>query len=203
MPLLVEDRALLDAFRRGEEPALARVYDFYSDDVARFLASRASSGMGLRALDVEAAHQETFVRAFRAEHRSAYDGLRPYRPYLLAIARSAAVSLLRSAGKVARESVGLQDAPAVPAMAAEAPTPEEEAMSAEVKRLVGSFLDQLGEGERALARLRFMDGASQEKAASELRLSRQQVRTVESKVRRAFTRFLDAAGWLARGRPAA
>jgi RNA polymerase sigma-70 factor (ECF subfamily) len=203
MPLLVEDRALLEAFRLGEEPALARVYDFYSDDVARFLASRAASGMALRALDVESAHQETFVRAFRPESRRAYDGLRPYRPYLLTIARSAGVSLLRASGRVARESVRLEEAPSVSAMPSEAPTPEEELMRSEVRRLVGTFLDQLADGERALARLRFMDGASQEAAASELRLSRQQVRTVESRVRRAFTRFLDAAGWFVRERPAA
>lgn len=205
MALLLEDRALLTGFRRGEEGALTRVYDAYSDSVARYLASGVFLG-GPRQrivspLDLEAAHQETFIRAFRPEVRASYDGLRPYGPYLLTIARSAAISLLRSTGKLAREWVPLEGVPDLLHLAAESPGPEEQAIHSEVREVVGRFLDRLAQGDRELAQIRFVDGLSQEGAAAELQLTRAEVRTREGRLRKALTRYLSTSGWLEKGRP--
>lgn len=205
MSLLLEDRALLDGFRKGEEDALTRVYEAYSDDVARYLASGAFLGGGNRLhfspLDVEAAHQETFVRAFRADVRASYDGLRPYKPYLLTIARSVAISLLRSQGKLSRESVSMHELPQVAELPVDAPGPEEHALYSEIRNVVSSFLSRLGQGDQELARIRFMDGCSQERTAEELRLTRSEVRTREHRLRKAFTRYLSSNGLLEKGRP--
>jgi len=204
MSLLLEDRALLDGFRRGEEAALTRVYDAYSDSVARYLASGAFLGgprrLQVSPLDLEAAHQETFIRAFRPAARESYDGLRPYGPYLLTIARSAAISLLRSAGKLSRESVPLDSVSGLSQMATEEPGPEEQAIQSEVRAAVGGFLSRLTHGDRELAQIRFVEGRSQEGAAAALQLTRAEVRTREGRLRKALTRYLSASGWLEKGR---
>lgn len=205
MALLLEDRALLMGFRRGDEGALTRVYDAYSDSVARYLAAGAFLGrsgrMNVSPLDLEAAHQETFIRAFRPQARNAYDGLRPYGPYLLTIARSAAITLLRANGKLAREALPLEATPELMLLPSELPGPEEQAMHAEVRTVVGSFLSKLAQGDREFAQVRFVDGLSQEGAALELQLTRAEVRTREGRLRKALTRFLSASGWLEKGRP--
>lgn len=205
MTLLLEDRALLDGFRRGEEDALARVYDAYSEMVARALASGSFLGgerqLRMRPLDLESAHQETFIRAFRPEVRSRYDGLRPFGPYLLVIARSAAISLLRANGKLANEWMSIEDAGAITQLPSEGPGPEEEAIRSQVQDAVGGFLGKLAEGDRQLAQIRFVEGRSQEGTAAELRLTRAEVRTREGRLRKALTRYLSASGWLERGRP--
>lgn len=205
MSLLLEDRALLMGFRRGEEGALTRVYDGYSDSVARYLASGAFLGrsgrMNVSPLDLEAAHQETFMRAFRPAARDSYDGLRPYGPYLLTIARSAAISLLRSNGKLAQTSISLDATPELAHLSSDLPGPEEEAIHSQVRAVVGAFLNKLAQGDRELAQVRFVDGLSQEGAAAELQLTRAEVRTREGRLRKALTRFLSTSGWLEKGRP--
>ncbi|MCE9674115.1 sigma-70 family RNA polymerase sigma factor [Myxococcus stipitatus] len=126
-----------------------------SDEVARFLAGDVAvqlEGRSLRVrlppLDVEVAHQETFIRAFRPEARRAYDGLRPYMPYLLRIAHSTAVDVLRSAGKVAREAVPLGEVPEVLQLPTDAPSPEGDALDQELRQVVRAFLDRLSPHHR-------------------------------------------------------
>lgn len=205
MTLLLEDRALLEGFRRGEEAALARVYDAYSDEVARYLAAGRFLGgvdrVRVSPLDLEAAHQETFIRAFRPETRRSYDGLRPFGPYLITIARSVAISLLRASGKLSREWVSMHDTPEVTQLASDAVDPEEHAMRAEVRVAVGGFLEKLAVGDRELAQIRFVEGRSQEGTAAALQLTRAEVRTREGRLRKALTRYLSASGWLEKGRP--
>lgn len=206
--LLLKDRALLDAFRRGEEAALTKVYLTYTDEVARSLATRVGvrldSGLQqarLSPLDLEAAHQETFVRAFRPAARMAYDGLRPYLPYLLRIAHSTAIDLLRSAGKLSREAIPLEEAPEHLHLHAQAPSPEQDVLEVELREVVRHFLERLPPGDRELARLRFIDGLSQEMAAAGLALTRSEVRTRERHIRMAFERHLRQSGWLAADEP--
>ncbi|WP_233261818.1 RNA polymerase sigma factor [Vitiosangium sp. GDMCC 1.1324] len=200
---LLQDRAILDAFRRGEKTVLTQVYLRCSDEVARFLAGGVGVRLGsgpqrarLRPLDVEAAHQETFIRAFRPEARLAYDGLRPYLPYLLRIAHSTAVDLLRSAGKISREAIPLEEAPELFQVPDEAPSPERDALDSELRAVVRKFLDRLSPNERALAQLRFMEGLSQELVAERLSFTRYEVRTCERHLRDSLERHLRGSGWL-------
>jgi len=197
------DRAVLQAFREGDRATLTRVYRAYSPEVVRYLARRFSvrSGSGvdsvsLGALDLDAAHQETFVRAFRPAMRQAYDGVRPYLGFLLTIARSTAVDLLRASGRVAREAVRLDESSGVAQLPEAGPDPEERVLESEVRVLVRQFLDGLPEEGRALARLRFMEGLSQEVAAAQLQLTRGEVRVRERHLRTRFTEHLRARGWL-------
>jgi RNA polymerase sigma-70 factor, ECF subfamily len=200
---LEEDGALLAAFRRGDEVALRTVYETYSREVARFLSSGcgrafAAGGTSSRALaplDLQAAHQETFVRAFRPQTRMAYDGLRPFRAYLFAIARSTLINLLRAQGRIARSSMALEDAPDVEAIASEDVSPEEAALETERRTLVHAFLRSLSAHEQAFATRRFADGLSQDDTAHVLGLSRGEVRVRERKLKAAFFEYLRAAGW--------
>jgi RNA polymerase sigma-70 factor (ECF subfamily) len=199
--LLRDDPALLESFRRGEPAALARVYQAYSAHVARFLSrtyvARGPGGLAcVGPLDLEAAHQETFVRAFRDRARQDYDGVRPFEAWLNALARQAAVDVMRAAGRIAREAVPLDDAPLIERLATDGPSPEERALESETRELVRRFLDGLDETGRRFAELRFVQGLSQERAGAELGLSRQEARTREAKLRRALMDHLCAEGWL-------
>lgn len=203
MTLLRDDHQLRAAFRRGDPAALDRVYRFYSADVARYLARafvRRADGSTrsapLAPLDLDAAHQEAFIRAFADRARTAYDGLRPYRGFLLAIARSAAVDLLRSGGKLGREWVPLDDSGVPIEPSSDARTPEEESLAAEARAVVRSFLGGLSEQDRQLAGHRFVDDQSQVEAARALGLSRQELRTREQRLRKALVQHLEQTGWL-------
>ena len=206
--LLPHDRSLLTAFRRGEHEALTRVYRAYSPRVLGFL----SRGFGVRAdgwtsiahvgpLDLEAAHQETFIRAFSERARLAYDGLRPFEGFLFALARSAAVDTLRAVGKLARNSVPLDDVPELRSLAAEQASPEDSTLESELRTLVGQFLAGLSALERRFAELRFVERRSQEQAGGALGLSRQEARTREARLRRALIDFLESQGWIEAGTP--
>jgi RNA polymerase sigma-70 factor (ECF subfamily) len=193
---------VLDAFRRGEPEALTRVYRAYAGPVARYLArsfsvrghGTGSTGIRLSALDLEDAHQETFVRAFSERLRKSYDGLRPYEGFLCVIARSTAIDLLRSKGKVAHDSVAIEDEGS-PMMGVEKRSPEEQTLEAELKRVVRTFLETLDPQLRQLAELRFAEGQAQESCAETLGLTRSEVRTREKRVREAFAAHLAAVGW--------
>ncbi|RKH08089.1 sigma-70 family RNA polymerase sigma factor [Corallococcus praedator] len=197
------ERSVLEAFRRGDTPVLTQVYRAYSSEVLRYLSRRFSvhSETGMRSvsltpLDLDAAHQETFVRAFRPHMRQAYDGVRPYLGFLLTVARSTAIDLMRASGRVAREAIPLEDAPELVHAPDDGRSPEEEALSSEVRSLVRRFLDALPAEGRALAQLRFMDGLSQESAADQLKLTRGEVRVRERRLRVQFTEHLKDSGWL-------
>jgi RNA polymerase sigma-70 factor (ECF subfamily) len=128
--------------------------------------------------------------------RQAYDGLRPYLGFLLTVARSTAIDLMRAAGRITRESVPIEDLPELQQLASEALNPEQETLDDEVRMLVRRFLEGLSEEARVLARLRFMDGLSQEGAAERLGLTRGEMRVRERHLRTQFTEFLTASGWL-------
>jgi RNA polymerase sigma-70 factor (ECF subfamily) len=201
MSLLEQDAVLLEAFRRGDPAALTRVYQTYSAHVARFLSrtyvARGPAGLArVGPLDLEAAHQETFVRAFREQARRDYDGERPFEAWLNALARQAAVDVLRAAGRIAQQAVPLDDTPLVERLATDSPSPEDRALEAETRALVRRFLDGLDEVGRHFADLRFVQGLSQERTGAALGLSRQEARTREAKLRRALMDHLSAAGWL-------
>ncbi|AGC48556.1 ECF family RNA polymerase sigma factor [Myxococcus stipitatus DSM 14675] len=198
------DRSVLEAFRRGDAAVLTQVYRAYSPEVLRYLARRFAVGtdvggtrtVTLSALDLDAAHQETFVRAFRPNMRQAYDGVRPYLGFLLTVARSTAIDLLRASGRVSREAVSLDEAPELTHLPNEGRNPEEEALGTEVRTLVRRFLDTQSEEGRALAQLRFVEGLSQEVAAERLQLTRGEVRVRERRLRTQFTDYLTSSGWL-------
>src|SRR5436189_6463002 len=99
MTLFADSRALLLAFREGDADALAQVYWFYVGEVEGWIRR-----FGVRDADAVAELvQETFVRAFAAGARTAYDGVRPYRPYLRRIVRNLLVDRARAGGRIVQD----------------------------------------------------------------------------------------------------
>jgi RNA polymerase sigma-70 factor (ECF subfamily) len=210
--ILIESRELLDAFRRGDKPALHRVYEHYVADVSRFLMrgftfdsqGRNCAFRGFRGgYEIEAALQEVFRRAFEERARLAYDGLRPYRPYLLRIARNLVINDLkakqpilfrfRSGRPVILEPPPQDDPESEPAPTG---TPEEIAEAREVHELVLAFKEQLDAREQGVFAVRFEEGLSAERAGEKLGLTRSQIRTTETKLRARFLSFMQSRGYL-------
>ena len=222
MSLLIERRELLDRFKRGERRALEEVYRHYAPDVAAFLQrgfTFASAGRSLRfsgyaqPFDLDNALQETFVRAFKESARLGYDGLHPYKSYLLAIARNLVLDEFRNR-EVAMspfidqlDSGGASDAPAAegeeaaPSVAVgDAPSAgvsaEQEFLRHELGRLYAAFVARLDDRDRTFFRSRFEEQRTQIEAGTACGLSHMQARTLEKKLRRAFLEFMQTNGYL-------
>lgn len=207
MPWLGQDRALLEEFRKGRRRALARVYDHYAADVARFLRSGfmySSDGQTQRfrgyasPFDLEGAVQEVFARAFSERARLAYDGLRPYAAFLNGIAKNVALDDLRKRARRGEvlspietvEYVAHGGAAAGHALAADA-EPEESLDERRGQQVVEDFLaHECGDRDRALFALRYREELSQQEAASRAGLTRIQLRRWETKFKKRLLRYL-------------
>ena len=83
---------------------------------------------------------------------------------------------------------------AVDLLSAEGLDPEAAQVQAELRQKVAAFLETLDPPARRLAALRFVEGLAQEAAATELGLTRSELRTRETHLRRAFAAFLEQHG---------
>ncbi|MCU1280053.1 MAG: polymerase sigma-70 factor [bacterium] len=226
MSLLIERRELLDRFKRGERRALEEVYRHYAPDVAAFLQrgfTFSSAGRSLRfggyaqPFDLDNALQETFVRAFKESARVGYDGLHPYKGYLLAIARNLVLDEFRNrevamspfidqldgSGSGAESAAGTSEwgEEAAPASSvSDGPSAgvsaEQELLRRELGRLYAEFVARLSERDRTFFRHRFEEQQTQVEAGSHSGLSHMQARTLEKKLRRAFLDFMQTNGYL-------
>lgn len=193
------DRALLDGYRRGDLKVLDALYRHYSAPVLRSLSRgfRVRGGTAqVSPLDLDAAHQETFVRLFGESARRSYDGLRPFEPWVMRIAHSAAVDVLRAQGKLHREAIALDDLESDQALADFDASPEQLALRAEAEAVVKAFLSTLGPDDLAFATARFIDGLSQTQAGARCGLSRQEARTREKKLKSACLAHLGRHGFV-------
>ncbi|MCA9671675.1 MAG: sigma-70 family RNA polymerase sigma factor, partial [Myxococcales bacterium] len=187
---LAEDRKLLEAFRRGDAPAIEQVYREHVERVTALLRrgfSFQSDGgtMTFRgydnAWDLECAVQDTFAQAFAPSARAAYDGISPYAPYLLRIARNRVISEMRSLRRERRRRDAFAEAPR------EQPTtPERLALQSELAELVERFRSRLDDSERRFLELRWGDELPLLEVARQLGLSRMRARTREKKIRARF-----------------
>jgi RNA polymerase sigma-70 factor (ECF subfamily) len=196
---LESDRAWLDAFRRGERSALARVFDTYVEDVARTLRAGVvvqldgvptRLGADLTEPDVEVLIQETFTKAFAEKARLAYDGLRPYGAYLGAIARNALIDRGRS---LVRDAVVDLD---VGRLAGPLPDPERVAQDRELVKLVGAFADALDEPDKSVFRLRLVEQKGSRETGQEVGLTEMQVRRRDARLKQELLAFLQRHGFL-------
>jgi RNA polymerase sigma-70 factor (ECF subfamily) len=198
MTVFVHDPDLLRRFRRGERAALAHVYDCYVGVVESlirrgFIAAtgRSSTHRVITHADLADLVQEVFVKAFAEPARCAYDGVREYRPFLIAIARNVLVDHLRRHGRevpvdiLAIERLGDRDPPE--------PISEAPWADAHTMRVVEHYLDRLSPHEHAVYVQRYVKCCSQLEAAAALGLSRQQLRTTEARLRRGLARELARA----------
>jgi RNA polymerase sigma-70 factor (ECF subfamily) len=197
--------SLLRGFRGGEPDALRRVYQMYVEEVGKQLRygftfesrGRAHRFVGYGGgFEFHDALHETFRRAFEPRARQGYDGLRPFGPYLRAIARNVVLKSFRAreisfppiedAGRHGEGVLALHDEVQ--------PTPEQAVMREQIRGVVKRFLDTLAAEDRALCKVRFVEGKSQRDAAEILGLGRQQVRGREAKLRARLVEYLREQG---------
>jgi len=215
MTLLSGDRALLEQFRQGRADALTQVYTAYAPLIAAFLSrgfNFSSKGRNLRfagyhqPFDLENALQETFVRAFSEQARLAYDGLTPYRSYLLAVARNWVLSEMRrrevamsqlvseSADPLREGELG-EDEPQP--LGGSAPlSAEAELLNRELSELYQGFLAGLSPAEESFFHNRFEEKLTQVEAGQRDGLSHMQARTLEKKLRKRFLKYMQTRGYL-------
>jgi RNA polymerase sigma factor (sigma-70 family) len=197
------NRALLDAFRRGERAALTTVYFHYVDDIAAVIRNGfaiPASGTRVRGAADEQTQrdlvQEVFARAFAARARDAYDGIRPYCAYLRRIAKNLLIDRVRAAGHTVPFD---DDDPASEPAAAEADV--ETAEWRDQRQETVTYVAGLAPDLQKLVKLRFEDELSQEQAAAALGISRRRVRTLEARIERGLRKALRRAGLLQKDRP--
>lgn len=136
--------------------------------------------------------QETFVRAFADKARQSYDGVRPYRTWLFAIARNLLIDLARSKMRVPR-IVAIDD---IDEPIDEDRNPEESAADAQLATLVAQFASELGEPEKTIYRLRYEENKSARETGLAVRMTEIQVRRRDAKLRDQLLDFLRRHGFL-------
>jgi RNA polymerase sigma factor (sigma-70 family) len=208
MTIFANDRGLLDRFRRGERAALAVVFEHYVDDVAtlarRGFTIESSGHVHVRGTGRDGEHelvQDTFTKAFADKARLAYDGLSPYRPYLLRITKNLMIDRYRAEQRQARvfaftraeerhRRAGLDDAIDVTA------EPPPDLHFQKLQAATSEYLATLDPELREFVRLRFEDGGSQEGIAEALGCTRRKIRTLEADVQKGLRSWLKRRGFL-------
>jgi RNA polymerase sigma-70 factor (ECF subfamily) len=200
---------VLRGFKAGEQAALTAVYREHAPDVAlllrrgfSFTVREGGRERGHRfvgygsSFELHDALHETFRRAFEPRARAAYDGLRPYGPYLRTIARNVVLRTFRSREVAFPEVFGEGDegVPLGAPLGGTPHAPDARLEAAQVRELVARFLAGLAPGDRRLLELRFMEGMSQRDAADQLGLGRQRIRTRELKLREQLLAFMERHG---------
>jgi RNA polymerase sigma factor (sigma-70 family) len=215
--LLVEDRSLLEAFRRGDKHALEKVYLTFAPAVAGLLRggfSFNSTGHSYRfrgtrsQFDLEDRLHDVFARAFAERARMGYDGLSPYKNYLLTIARNVVIDDFRRKETVLVEfafdeeehrgtTAPAQDHAAEPLLGHFEPSgnPTIDAESKEVVDLVQRFRESLSEREREIFRLRFEEEKEHREIAESTGLSPSKIKTSEQRIRERFFEYMNSRGY--------
>jgi RNA polymerase sigma-70 factor (ECF subfamily) len=182
MEILANNRRLLLRFREGDREALAEVYWAYVDRVERALRPRfgaaAPGSWGGSASDLEDVLQEVFIKAFSPEARMSYDGLRPYGPFLFAIARNVFADWWRRRYREIPTDLALTEAGADTVFDDATVAFADAHRMAQVERFVRGLPDDL----RAVHEARFGRGLSQRDAAAALGIGRQTLRTLERRL---------------------
>ncbi|MBN2360515.1 MAG: sigma-70 family RNA polymerase sigma factor [Deltaproteobacteria bacterium] len=201
MPLLVKDRGLLKAFRKGEPWALEEVFAFYAPRLRRYLQSGftfESQGRVCRfggsatGADLDWVVQETFARAFEKRTRKAFDGQRPFARYLQTVARNL---LLREINRN-RRFTALEEGSPVEHDECTSPgivrqfhaDPEQLAEQHELQIILNRFLTELDREEADFVHHRFIEQKTQEATAELMQTTRARIKVLEASLR---ARFLD------------
>ncbi len=188
MPIFQGQPHLLEAFRGGERWALERVYREHVRMLDGYLRTLARAGKANELSQPSAiadSLQEVFIRAFSAGARSAYDGTRPYAPYLRKIAKNLFIDQLRAQGRALEQLVEtLPDATEAAALEGEP------AADPRVATVLSSYLAALPPPLLGVYEQRFVLGHSQETACSALGITRRRLRTDEERLKTGLRRAL-------------
>ena len=194
---LCQDRAWLDAFRRGERDALERVYRSYSPLVWALVRRGVGGERGVGGLlDPEAQRdlvQDIFLALFRPSTRATYDGLRPFSAFVVGVTRNLLLQHRRGSGRRDRHILPAEEVESLERWEPGAPLADELLQTQQDRALVQDFIASLDDADQQLLQLRFVEGRSQRDSAETLGLGRQQLRTREGKLRTLFKRFWAAS----------
>lgn len=207
MSIFENNRGLLERFRVGEHEVLAQVYRRYVDDVAilarRGFTTKSQGQVYVTGGNADQEHeivQETFMRAFSEKARVSYDGLRPYRPFLLRIAKNLMIDKFRERRKEGGgNGKGVGDIDVLLESNAEFSvndTPDQELHWKRLGEATSEFLAGLEKEIREIVRLRFEEELSQDSVAETLQCSRRKVRSTEKRVQKQLQRYLKSRGFL-------
>ena len=181
-PARSDDAALLDAMRGGDERAAAALYDRHAPMVFGL-----ALGIVQERSDAESVVLEVFTQAWRDAAR--YDAARgSVASWLLVLARSRALDLVRSTGRRARLTpVSVDDAPPAALVATDVPSDPAQAVEARDRHdQVAAALDELPAAQRAAIELAFFDGLSHTEIAEQLR---EPLGTVKTRIRLGMTKL--------------
>jgi RNA polymerase sigma-70 factor, ECF subfamily len=190
MALFRTQQGLLEDFRVGRASALEVVYLYYVKVIAKVIRegvvlADARRVMGAHESVREDLVQETFVRAFRDAARAAYDGKRLYQPYLLTICRNLLIDWTRKQGReVAQDAVdNLVERYTSADAATVSDDPSQDWADPETMAVVDRYVLGLEKAERDVYEARYVRCLSQNEAATALGLTRQRIRTIETRLR--------------------
>jgi RNA polymerase sigma-70 factor (ECF subfamily) len=181
-PNALDDAALLDAMRRGDERAVGTLYDRHSPMVMGLALSIVRDRT-----DAETVVLDTFTQAWRDAAR--WDAARgSVASWLLMLARSRALDLLRSSGRRARLApVSVDDAPPAALVAEDAPSdPARGVEASERQTQVAAALGELPEAQRHAIELAFFEGLSHSEIAERLG---EPLGTVKTRIRLGMTKL--------------
>jgi RNA polymerase sigma-70 factor, ECF subfamily len=172
------DSELIERFRRGDDDAVRAIYREYAGAVMTVAMSIVHD----RELAADVV-QQTFVKAWRSA--ASFEGGREFAPWLYAIARNAAIDVVRAESKPTRRT-----APLDVDVAVEGESMERLWERHEVRRA----LDGLPPDEREVVRRSHLLGHTHEQIAADLGVP---VGTVKSRSSRAHRRLAAALAHLA------
>lgn len=195
---LLDDPKLLRAFKAGEPHALEKVYRLYVPWVARLVRTGLNVAGGGRVglnnqADVEDVLQDVFHKLLSPKGRQNYDGLRPYSGLVRAVTRSSLVDHLR---RQRRHPAPTQADEDVLDKALDQAALGQNTLNPDESLLVKQFMETCTAEERRLLTLRFEECVSQRDASDALGLSRQTIRTLETRIRERFEAFVRERGAL-------
>jgi RNA polymerase sigma factor (sigma-70 family) len=188
----MENRALLEGYRRGRREALATIFEHYAPRVARWITGGfdyVAGGERVRFRGLASPYDqhdligEIFRLVFEERARLGYSGVKPFEGYLFAITKNAVLKRIGAREPSVTEEV-------LATIPAPDPSPEESVAREEERALVRRFLEELSEEERAFVELRFVEQRSQLEVAGALSWTRKKVRIREDAIRQKLTRFL-------------
>jgi RNA polymerase sigma-70 factor (ECF subfamily) len=193
VPIFSDRPDLLARFRAGERAALEEVYWAYVERVETIVRRGFAHVAGAPAHEVRDVVHEAFVRAFAETGRRGFDGLRDYGPFLSTLARHALADWWRRNG---RQLPVADVASAIEAAQRADPTEPDPAWDDDpaLVQAVEDYLAGLSADLRAAHRELYVLGRSQRQAAEALGVSRQSLRTVESRLRRGLAVALRRKG---------
>lgn len=203
--MLRSDRALLDAFRKGDPAALSKVYWEYVDAVAAvvrhgFIVDASGRVRGEPdPADQRDVVQEVFSRAFSEKARLSYDGINPYRPYLLRICKNLMIDRARARSRIVALEEQDRSGRPIDEWLADDTLPDEPNLDTDPEwraqvAVTSAFVATLDAEAKQFVKLRYEEQKSQYEVADLMGVTRRRVRTLEDRVEKGLRKALAQKG---------